>query len=415
MVKYSKLFQNFTRERDAVDAVVRLFFAGCVFFAGGPALFGAPPLEGRAILTGRAESADNAVEARNRLLSAADTYQGTPYRYGGMDRNGLDCSGFIYASFKDSLGVSVPRTTSALYNWTEKISEKSLQPGDLVFFITTGPGISHAGIYAGERRFIHSASDGPKTGVMYSSLDESYWRKAFAGAGRALPSSSPEAWITPAAAGDGIVREAVPVTAGESAVTGGAAAAPGGNRDAGLPAAPKAPGMWEKALRGKGFTVGFAFAPTWSGFMERNNPVRGIAAQGRFGWKGAVFGQILAPGFEIRPEWDDALGVFRIAYTFSLGFDDKVRFFAGPATSMGTPAMKLQTGERLYTGGNSWFGAAGVTLAPLNFPVGKGSLDLYGELAWQSYYRVPGSPSDWNSDMSAGLRFSTGLRYTWDL
>jgi hypothetical protein len=161
--------------------------------------------------------------------------------------------------------------------------------------------------------------------------------------------------------------------------------------------------------------VGFAFAPTWSGFMERKNPIRGTAAQGRFAWKGLVLGQTLLPGFEVRPEWDDALGVFRISFTFSLGFDDKLRFFAGPALSMGSPAMKLQTGDRLYTGGNSWFGAAGITLAPFSFPISKGNLDLYGELAWQSYYSVPGSASDWNADMSAGIRFSTGIRYTWAL
>jgi hypothetical protein len=161
--------------------------------------------------------------------------------------------------------------------------------------------------------------------------------------------------------------------------------------------------------------VGFAFAPTWSGFMERNNPIRGTAAQGRFAWKGLVLGQTLLPGFEVRPEWDDALGIFRISFTFSLGFDDKLRFFAGTALSMGSPVMKLQTGDRRDTGGNSWFGAAGITFAPFSFPISKGNLDLYGELAWQSYYSVPGSLSDWNADMSAGIRVSTGIRYTWDL
>jgi hypothetical protein len=161
--------------------------------------------------------------------------------------------------------------------------------------------------------------------------------------------------------------------------------------------------------------VGLAFAPSWSGFMERDNPIRGITVQGRFVWKGVVLGQPLAPGFEIRPEWDDALGVFRVPFTFSLGFDDKVRIFAGPAFSLGTPTLKLETGDRRYTGGNSWFGAAGITVVPLSFPVSKGSLDLYGELAWQSYRSAPGTKPDWNADMSAGLRLSTGIRYTWEL
>ncbi|MDR2377000.1 MAG: C40 family peptidase [Treponema sp.] len=376
-------------------SLVILWFTG--FFFQIPVLFAAPPLDNRVILAGGGgNSADAALEARNKLLAAADAYRGTPYRYGGVDRNGVDCSGLIYASFKDSLAVSVPRTTSALYSWTEKIGEDSLQPGDLVFFITTGSGISHAGIYAGEGRFIHSASDGPKTGVIYSSLDESYWRRTFAGAGRALPELSPRQTGTTVAdspfdAGFGTERRNM-ADSGASARTS----------------------SWEN-LKGRGFMVGFAFAPSWSAFMERNNPLRGLTVQGRFAWKGVVLGQALIPGFEIRPEWDDVLGVFRVPFTFSLGFDDKVRFFAGPAFSVGSPVLKTETGDRHYTGGNSWFGSAGLTLVPLSFPVSKGNLDLYGELAWQSYYGTAGTKPDWNADMSASLRFSTGIRYTWEL
>jgi hypothetical protein len=54
-------------------------------------------------------------------------------------------------------------------------------------------------------------------------------------------------------------------------------------------------------------------------------------------------------------------------------------------------------------------------VAPFSFPVRTGRLDLYGELAWQSYYGAPGTEPNWNADMSAGIRLSTGIRYTWDL
>jgi probable lipoprotein NlpC len=363
-------------------------------------------------------SANAAQEARDRLLAAADAYRGTPYRHGGVDKGGVDCSGLIYASFKDSFAVSVPRTSSGLYSWTEKIGKDSLQPGDLVFFITTGPGISHAGIYVGEGRFIHSASDGPQTGVIYSGLDESYWYRTFAGAGRALPE------LSPYVVRDGTsVAEASPGAENRSAagsgtvdtrVAGSGTSSPGAVGSAASGSPGKA-GSWGDALQGKGIMVGFAFAPSWSGFMDRANPIRGLTAQGRFAWKGAVLGQPLILGIEIRPEWDDVLGVFRVPITFSLGITDRVRFFAGPAFSVGTPTMKLETGDRRYTGGNSWFGSAGVTLVPLSFPVSKGSLDLYGELAWQSYYGAVGTGPDWNADMNASLRISTGLRYTWEL
>ncbi|MDR0668741.1 MAG: C40 family peptidase [Treponema sp.] len=395
-------------------SLVIVWLAG--FFFRISVLFAAPPLDTYVVAARIGGNSANPVrEARNKLLAAADAYRGTPYRYGGVDRNGVDCSGLIYASFKDSLAVSVPRSTSALYSWTEKIGEDSLQPGDLVFFITTGPGISHAGIYTGEGRFIHSASEGPSTGVIYSSLDESYWRRTFAGAGRALPELSPQetpapvrvGTVPPSGTGGAVPVADSPLSAGSGAEGRNAAAS-------GTSGAPARTGAWEN-LKGKGFMVGFAFAPSWSGFMERNNPIRGITAQGRFAWKGVVLGQPLVPGFEVRPEWDDVLGVFRVPFTFSLGFDDNVRFFAGPAFSVGTPTMRLERGNRHYTGGNSWFGSAGLTLVPLSIPVSKGSLDLYGELAWQSYYGVAGTTPDWNADISASLRFSTGIRYTWEL
>jgi probable lipoprotein NlpC len=135
-------------------------------------------------------------EARSKLLAAAEAYLGSPYRYGGLDRRGLDCSALVYLSFRDALGAAVPRTTGALYNWAEKIPDEARERGDLVFF-RDGGGIFHVGIYAGEGRFIHTASSGPATGVIYSRLEESFWRRRYAGAGRAL---------SPGAAGAGARR-----------------------------------------------------------------------------------------------------------------------------------------------------------------------------------------------------------------
>ena len=92
-----------------------------------------------------------------------------------MDAKGFDCSGLVYRSFQDALSLSVPRSTTALYNWVEKIDTGALKPGDLVFFSTLPSDkrrISHTGIYTGEGQFIHAASEGPVTGVIYSRLDE---------------------------------------------------------------------------------------------------------------------------------------------------------------------------------------------------------------------------------------------------
>ena len=154
-----------------------LFFFAAVF---NNVIFAAP-LNGNYPLAPEA----TAEEARLKVIEAGKTYEGTPYRYTGITTRGLDCSGFIYVSFRDALGVTVPRSTSGLYSWTEIIPFTEARPGDLLFFRTgTTRSINHVGLYLGGLRFIHSASHGQKTGVIYSSLTERYWAYAYAAVGR---------------------------------------------------------------------------------------------------------------------------------------------------------------------------------------------------------------------------------------
>jgi len=125
---------------------------------------------------------------RENLLSAAKNYEGTRYRAGGTTSSGMDCSGLVYRSFLDALGVSVPRVSESIFLWTERIGRGELQPGDLVFFATGSTSrVNHVGIYSGDGRFIHSASAGRHTGVLFSALDEPYWAGVYVGSGRALP------------------------------------------------------------------------------------------------------------------------------------------------------------------------------------------------------------------------------------
>lgn len=125
-------------------------------------------------------------ETRDAIVDTACSYMGAPYVYGGISSTGFDCSGLVYHVFIQVLGESVPRTSMGLYQWAEPVAPLQMQKGDLVFFNTTG-NISHVGIYIGDGRFIHSASEGPHTGVIISSLNEPYWKEHFAGAGRVLP------------------------------------------------------------------------------------------------------------------------------------------------------------------------------------------------------------------------------------
>lgn len=101
--------------------------------------------------------------------------RGTPYRYGGMSRRGVDCSGFVVVTMRDKFDLQLPRDTREQSKIGTRIDKDELLPGDLVFF-KTGSGESglHVGIYDTNNEFIHASTS---RGVMRSSLDNVYWRK----------------------------------------------------------------------------------------------------------------------------------------------------------------------------------------------------------------------------------------------
>jgi cell wall-associated NlpC family hydrolase len=109
--------------------------------------------------------------------------RGTPYRNGGADPSGFDCSGFVQYVFAQH-GVIVPRTVSDQFREGKTVRPEQLRPGDLVFFSTVAPGASHVGIALGGDEFVHAPSS---TGeVRVERLSASYWAKRFIGARRVL-------------------------------------------------------------------------------------------------------------------------------------------------------------------------------------------------------------------------------------
>ncbi|MBT8140653.1 MAG: C40 family peptidase [Gammaproteobacteria bacterium] len=116
-------------------------------------------------------------EARHsvQLASHFARWKGTPYRFGGNSRSGIDCSGFVYVTFRDVLGITTPRTTAQLVKAGKRINEKQLSPGDLVFF-NTGGRQRHVGIYIGDGKFMHASTS---RGVVSSRLDSPYWARAY--------------------------------------------------------------------------------------------------------------------------------------------------------------------------------------------------------------------------------------------
>lgn len=116
----------------------------------------------------------------NKLIAEAHKVIGTPYRAGGTTPKGFDCSGFVSYTYK-KIGVSLPRSSSAMYTKGRPVSLNQLAPGDLLFFKTSKhKGISHVAIYIGNNRMIHATSKGVKV----DSIHQSYWKQRFVGAKR---------------------------------------------------------------------------------------------------------------------------------------------------------------------------------------------------------------------------------------
>lgn len=110
----------------------------------------------------------------NRLYSRLQEWQGVPHRDGGMNKKGVDCSGFTYLTFRDLFDVRLPRTTSQLAHAGSPVNKGQLQPGDLVFFkVEKG---RHVGIYVENQKFIHASKS---KGVMMSRLDNPYWQEHY--------------------------------------------------------------------------------------------------------------------------------------------------------------------------------------------------------------------------------------------
>jgi cell wall-associated NlpC family hydrolase len=115
------------------------------------------------------------------LVRIAAQQIGTPYRFGGDNPHGFDCSGLVFFTH-DRLGLEVPRTAAEQSRAAQPVALGALVPGDLVFFRIRGRDVDHVGIYTGRGRFIHA----PRSGlvVSYAYLDDPFYHRHFAGAGR---------------------------------------------------------------------------------------------------------------------------------------------------------------------------------------------------------------------------------------
>ena len=119
--------------------------------------------------------------AATDLVSMALGYRGVPYRFGGSDPAGFDCSGFVQYVFRLA-GSLLPREVRDQFSVGREVDREEVLPGDLVFFQTVSRGASHVGLAIGDGQFIHAPSSNGV--VRVERLASSYWARRFVGARR---------------------------------------------------------------------------------------------------------------------------------------------------------------------------------------------------------------------------------------
>lgn len=115
------------------------------------------------------------------LYEAIIPWIGTPYRYSGNDKEGIDCSGFVSKIYAECFHKQLEGSARDFYEDVEPLKKHQLQEGDLVFFRIRKRRISHVGIYLGQNKFIHSSTS---SGVIISDLEDPYYAKYFFKGGR---------------------------------------------------------------------------------------------------------------------------------------------------------------------------------------------------------------------------------------
>lgn len=129
------------------------------------------------------------------LYRFIDQWIGTPYKMGGANHDGIDCSSFTQMLYSKIFDLYIERTAETQFTskYTDRFEGREfLQEGDLLFFKKVddySENITHVGIYLQNNMFVHATSNRDKNGnrgVQISDIGESYWIKRFVAAGRRI-------------------------------------------------------------------------------------------------------------------------------------------------------------------------------------------------------------------------------------
>ena len=161
-------------------AVAALWLGGCASTGAVPTPFPIPG--GGHLPEGPPPPPPTGIPADGYAIAGtALDLRGVPYRSGGSDPSGFDCSGLVWYVFAQH-GLALPRTVADQSRVGRKVKPEAIEPGDLVFFRTEGRSVSHVGLSIGGDEFVHAPNS--RGEVRVEQLGSDYWWKRFAGARR---------------------------------------------------------------------------------------------------------------------------------------------------------------------------------------------------------------------------------------
>ena len=318
--------------------------------------------------------------AREKFVAESKKYVGCPYVLGAVGPDSFDCSGLIYYVARESVGIQLPRTAKAIYSYCRIVPDKSREVGDLVFFKTNNTGnISHVGIYIGNGQFISAISDGENTGVIISSLNQTYWKAKYVGTGQFLKSGT---------GSEEKVEEAIAQDAKEKE---------------------KHPRQVHASRSGTDFTRNVIFDATsnigWSliapnSFMFRFRAVD-LQLNARYKkW-------FLEPGITVGTRINFSQDVFQIPILFTATMSEYVRVYAGPVISFSN-AHLVTTDDTIKA--SVFPGTIGVTFSTPSFSIKEAKVQFVQDVSYSVFNQTDNAALNFLDSVSAGLIMFTGVR-----
>jgi cell wall-associated NlpC family hydrolase len=121
------------------------------------------------------EDLDGSKTIKEKMYLQYQQWKDTKYARGGLSKKGIDCSGLVYVTYLEKLGIELPRSTKLQSQIGKEIKRSELRSGDLVFFKISVK-VRHVGIYIENGKFLHAST---KEGVTISSLSDYYWKNKY--------------------------------------------------------------------------------------------------------------------------------------------------------------------------------------------------------------------------------------------